>query len=103
MEATDRGLAAPLGMGTGGGGDSGGGGRRGVGGLTTSGGKSIVPIKSVISVQSKHLADHVNSVYDSQITYTTKIHNQRSRIEDLAFRIARTDKELVSPFLTAFA
>ncbi|CAM9192722.1 unnamed protein product [Ascophyllum nodosum] len=81
-------------MGTGGGGDSGGGGRRGVGGLTTSGGKSIVPIKSVISVQSKHLADHVNSVYDSQITYTTKIHNQRSRIEDLAFRIARTDKEL---------
>lgn len=60
-----------------------------------SGGKSLTG-KSVISVHSKRLAEDVNSVYDRQITYTTKIQFQRSRIEDLTFRIAKANKELVS-------
>lgn len=59
-------------------------------------GNLIRPLKSVISVQSKRLAEDINSAYDKQIVYTTKIHHQRSRIEDLKFRIARTEKELVS-------
>lgn len=50
----------------------------------------------MISVQSKRLADDVNYVYDRQILYTNKIQFQRSRIEDLTFRIAKAEKELVS-------
>lgn len=67
-----------------------------MGSLENGSGKSIRPLKSVISVHSKRLAEDINSVYDKQIVYTTKIHHQRSRIEDLKFRIARTEKELVS-------
>ena len=55
--------------------------------------------KSVISVQSKRLAEDVNYVYDRQILFTNKIQFQRSRIEDLAFRIAKATKELVSFFV----
>lgn len=54
--------------------------------------------KSVISVQSKRLAEDVNYVYDRQILFTNKIQFQRSRIEDLAFRIAKATKELVRIF-----
>lgn len=52
--------------------------------------------KSVISVQSKRLADDVNHVYDRQIMFTNKIQSQQGRIDDLMFRIAKTEKELVS-------
>lgn len=57
---------------------------------------SLIGMKSVISVQSKRLAEDVNHVYDRQILYTTKIQSQRSRIEDLTFRIIKAEKELVS-------
>ncbi|CAM9835805.1 unnamed protein product [Pylaiella littoralis] len=50
--------------------------------------------KSVISVQSKRLADDVNHVYDRQIMFTNKIQSQQGRIDDLMFRIAKTEKEL---------
>lgn len=63
----------------------------GCGALGTLGG-----MKSVISIQSKRLAQDVNHVYDRQILFTTKIQFQRARIEDLTFRIAKAEKELVS-------
>lgn len=59
------------------------------------GGGLTAGTKSVISVQSKRLAEDVNYVYDRQILFTNKIQFQRSRIEDLAFRIAKATKELV--------
>lgn len=58
-------------------------------------GGGLLPGKSVISVQSKRLADDVNHVYDRQIMFTNKIQSQQARIEDLMFRIAKTEKELV--------
>lgn len=66
------------------------------GNVGTGGGGSLVDMKSVISIQSKRLAEDVNHVYDSQILFTTKIQFQRGRIEDLTFRIAKAEKELVS-------
>lgn len=63
-------------------------------------GGGLLAGKSVISVQSKRLADDVNYVYDRQILYTNKMQFQRSRIEDLTFRIAKAEKELVSLIYT---
>ena len=60
------------------------------------GGGLTAGTKSVISVHSKRLAEDVTYVYDRQILFTNKIQFQRSRIEDLAFRIAKATKELVS-------
>lgn len=73
-----------------------GGGGGGGAGSSVAGGGSLTAMKSMISVQSKRLAEDVNYVYDRQIQYTTKIQFQRSRIEDLTFRIAKAEKELVS-------
>lgn len=67
----------------------------GAGGTFMTGG-GLLSGKSVISVQSKRLADDVNHVYDRQIMFTNKIQSQQGRIEDLKFRIAKTEKELVS-------
>lgn len=72
------------------------GGVGGGGAATFLTGGGLLSGKSVISVQSKRLADDVNYVYDRQILYTNKIQFQRSRIEDLTFRIAKAEKELVS-------
>lgn len=83
-----RGLVLPAGISGGGGGGS------GAAAFLTGGG--LLQGKSMISMQSKRLADDVNYVYDRQILYTNKIQFQRSRIEDLTFRIAKADKELVS-------
>ncbi|CAN0432648.1 unnamed protein product, partial [Ectocarpus sp. 13 AM-2016] len=82
-----RGINLPMGMGGGGGGGGG-------GAATFLTGGGLLSGKSVISVQSKRLADDVNYVYDRQILYTNKIQFQRSRIEDLTFRIAKAEKEL---------
>lgn len=68
----------------------------GAGNWSGGGCASLACMKSVISIQSKRLAEDVNQVYDRQILYTTKIQFQRSRIEDLTFRIAKAEKELVS-------
>eukprot|EP00903_Cladosiphon_okamuranus_P010122 g9585.t1 len=76
-----RGLVLPAGIGGG-------------GATTSATGGGLPAGKSVISVQSKRLADDVNYVYDRQILYTNKIQFQRSRIEDLTFRIAKAEKEL---------
>ncbi|CBJ29526.1 outer dynein arm docking complex protein oda-dc [Ectocarpus siliculosus] len=90
-----RGISLPMGMGGGGGG----GGGAGAAAFLTGGG--LLSGKSVISVQSKRLADDVNYVYDRQILYTNKIQFQRSRIEDLTFRIAKAEKELEDKRKTA--
>lgn len=95
-----RGVGGSGGGGGGGGVDGGGGGNGFGGGIRpnnyVNGGGSLNAIKNMISMQSKRLAEDVNSVYDKQIMYTTKIQFQRSRIEDLTFRIAKAEKELVS-------
>lgn len=85
---SSRGLVLPAGI------SGGGGGGGGAATFVTGGG--LPAGKSVISVQSKRLADDVNYVYDRQILYTNKMQFQRSRIEDLTFRIAKAEKELVS-------
>lgn len=85
-----KGLVLPVGIAGGGGGGA------GAGSSTFVAGAGLLPGKSVISVQSKRLADDVNYVYDRQILYTNKIQLQRSRIEDLTFRIVKAEKELVS-------
>ncbi len=82
-----RGVVLPAGI-------SGGGGGNGAANAFPGGG--LLAGKSVISVQSKRLAEDVNYVYDRQILYTNKIQFQRSRIEDLTFRITKAEKELVS-------
>ncbi|CAN0298546.1 unnamed protein product, partial [Hapterophycus canaliculatus] len=79
----------------------GGGAGSGAGASTFVTGAGLLPGKSVISVQSKRLADDVNYVYDRQILYTNKIQLQRSRIEDLTFRIAKAEKELEEKRRTA--
>ncbi|CAM9809674.1 unnamed protein product [Ectocarpus sp. 4 AP-2014] len=89
-----KGTNLPMGMGGGGGGGGG-----GAAAFLTAGG--LLSGKSVISVQSKRLADDVNYVYDRQILYTNKIQFQRSRIEDLMFRIAKAEKELEDKRKTA--
>ncbi|CAM9435682.1 unnamed protein product, partial [Discosporangium mesarthrocarpum] len=48
----------------------------------------------MISVQSKRMAESINQLYDQQILFTNKIQFERNRIEDLLFRINRSEKEL---------
>jgi hypothetical protein len=58
------------------------------GSLFTAGGGSLV------SVQSQHLADLLDHLYDQQIAYTCKIQHEHGRVEDLRQRLKRVHRDL---------
>ncbi|CAM9322362.1 unnamed protein product [Chrysoparadoxa australica] len=57
-------------------------------------GNGFAPGESIMLAQSHYIADTLDRLYDQQIFYTSKIQQQRQRIEDLNFRIKRTTKDL---------
>jgi hypothetical protein len=58
------------------------------GSLFTAGGGSLV------SVQSQHMADLLDHLYDQQIAYTCKIQHEHGRVEDLRQRLKRVHRDL---------